>query len=99
MMLDIRYQDVTVHTSSVWRVCSNDHPLSLLVSAEDEKVTAYDLANDRHARQRATGWKLHHFSSQLEEMVSHIRSCASAAHKGPSEQGGTTHFLTSIPLL
>lgn len=38
-------------------------------NSEEERTSAYDIASKKSNWQRATGWKLHHFESQLDEMV------------------------------
>jgi len=37
-------------------------------NSEEERTSAYDIASKKSNWQRATGWKLHHFESQLDEM-------------------------------
>ncbi len=39
------------------------------VCAETLPLSVYDLANAKSSQERASGWKLFHFNSQLEEVV------------------------------
>lgn len=48
----------------------------LFCYAETLPLSVYDLANAKSSQVRASGWKLFHFSSQLEEVVSLLISCS-----------------------
>ncbi len=39
------------------------------ILTETLPISPYELANDRSAHLRASGWKLQHFSSQMQEQV------------------------------
>ncbi len=43
--------------------------LIFFLSIEDQRPSVCEIADDRTSLQRASGWKIIHFSSQLQEMV------------------------------
>ena len=49
----------------------------LCAHSEEERINAYEIASTKKSWQRCPGWKLQHFSAQLNEMVStpccHVR--------------------------
>jgi len=61
------------------RSSSYDQVSLLSVFLEELPVSPYELANDRTAQHRASGWKLEHFSSQLQEQV-RVREHAHTTH-------------------
>lgn len=43
--------------------------MAILFPAEDHRPSVYEIADDKASLQRASGWKIIHFTSQLQEMV------------------------------
>ena len=69
MHVCLLYVHVTCMCICLLHVHYAGHRVHVTCVVEDLPESLYELANDRSAHQRASGWKLQHFSSQLQEQV------------------------------
>ncbi|KAG1649814.1 Histone deacetylase complex subunit SAP130-B [Nymphon striatum] len=69
---DLRKQYSLINTyRHSWKTCNN-HFLrpSDIKSKDEKKMTVNDLANQKYISQKVDGWKLHHFSVQMDDLIS-----------------------------